>query len=80
MWLKMKKVIKKFKSCRLKIFYKGLLFASISVIALLLCLHSISSNNSTQTDVLLPFLLAILSLFMGFAAMFHDNIANDRGI
>lgn len=69
----MKRIVHKFRISKFKRFTEGMLFAIISVIALVLCITDISDIATTQLDIILPFSIAIISLLLGFFAMFHNN-------
>jgi uncharacterized membrane protein YtjA (UPF0391 family) len=51
----------------------GMMFALISSIALILCLSDISHSTASQTEVILPFFIAIVSLLLGLFTMLHDK-------
>lgn len=69
----MKKIVHKYRKSKFKRFTEGMLFAIISVIALTLCLTDISDIATSQIDIILPFCIAIISLLLGFNAMFRKN-------
>lgn len=75
----MKKYISKIRSSKFKRFAEGFLFAVISVIALLLCQSAIY-NNQKQLIVLTYYAIAVLSMAMGFVAMFSKPAKNSRNI
>jgi hypothetical protein len=72
----MKKNVRKFRAKKYKRFTSGLLFAIISIIALILCLFEISDHAGSLFDIILPFGIAIISMLMGFISMFHENEAS----
>ncbi|MGB4659666.1 MAG: hypothetical protein WBI07_10820 [Mobilitalea sp.] len=69
----MKKIVKRYQISKFNRFTNGLIFAVIAIIALSLCLIDIVNNNSSQTAVILPFGIAIISMLFGFYAMFRNN-------
>jgi len=68
----MKKVFNKYKLSKYKRFTNGLLFAVISTIALLLCITDLSQSTS-QAEIILPFTIAIISMFLGLFSMFRNS-------
>lgn len=69
----MRKVVYRYKISKFKRCMNGMMFALISIIALILCMSDISHSTSTQLEVILPFFIAIVSMFMGLFTMLHDN-------
>jgi len=69
----MKRFVHRYRISKFKRFTNGLLFAMISLIALSLCLVGIYISGATQRDIILPFVIGMLSLFMGIVAMFHNS-------
>jgi hypothetical protein len=49
----------------------GLIFAIISIIALTLCVLNILDN--TNTHIILPFLIGVISMTLGFCTMFWER-------
>lgn len=72
----MKKIIHRLRISKFKRFAEGLLFAIISIVALILCL-SISNTNS-QFLVTLTFVISMVSMLMGLVSMFHKD-QNQKG-
>lgn len=69
----MKKFIQKYRFSKYKRFTSGLLFAVIALIALYLCICDIYNQVVSGGEIILPFVVAILSMSLGFLAMFHKN-------
>ncbi|MDF2943726.1 MAG: hypothetical protein K0S01_2584 [Herbinix sp.] len=69
----MKKIVYKYKISKFKRFTSGLLFAIISTIALTLCLTDIPQPSASQAEIILPFMIAIISMFLGLFSMFRDG-------
>lgn len=69
----MKKIFNKYKISKFKRFTNGLLFAVISTIALLLCITDLSQQSTSQVEIILPFTIAIISMFLGLFSMFRNN-------
>ncbi len=67
----MKQMVYRYRFSKFKCFLNGLLFAVISMIALLLCLSDIS--KAADSEVILPFFVAIISMLLGIISMLHDN-------
>ena len=67
----MKRMVYRYRFSKFKCFLNGLIFAVISIAALLLCLSDIAS--STDREVILPFFIAIISMLLGLVSMFHDT-------
>jgi phosphomevalonate kinase len=70
----MKRIIFKYRSSKYRRFTGGLIFAVIAVIALALCQLSIIDNQEQMT-VVIYFCIAVISMLMGFVAMFRDSKA-----
>jgi choline-glycine betaine transporter len=69
----MRRIVYRYRISKFKRFTNGLLFALISVAALMLCLTDISNPATAQVEIILPFSVAILSMLMGFITMFRNN-------
>jgi len=75
----MKKIVYKYQISKFRRFTTGLLFAGITMIALILCIVNISDPSVGKTEVILPFIIAIASIIMGSFSMFRDNeITKDK--
>lgn len=70
----MKKLINRYQISKFKCFINGLLFAIIALIAIRLCMIEIWDRNINKADILIPFIIAVVSIVMGFISMFHTNI------
>ena len=68
----MKRIVNRYRISKFKRFMSGMLFATISTIALL-CIGDISNYPTSRVEVLLPFTIAIISILMGFVTMFHQS-------
>ncbi|MDF2539348.1 MAG: hypothetical protein K0S76_2369 [Herbinix sp.] len=69
----MKRIVQKYRICKFKRITDGLVFAVISVIALTLCLTDILDHTTSLYDIILPFVVAVISMLMGFVVMFREN-------
>lgn len=69
----MKNIVYKYRISKFKRFTSGLLFAIIAIIALILCLVDISNNSTKQVEIILPFVIAIISMTLGLLSMFGNN-------
>jgi uncharacterized membrane protein YtjA (UPF0391 family) len=67
----MKRMVYRYRFSKFRCFLNGLIFAVISMIALLLCLSDIS--KAAGSEVILPFFIAIISMLLGIVSMFRDN-------
>lgn len=74
----MLRIINKLRYSKYKRFIEGLLFALISMITIILCVLAITDKSATDSDVILPFILSIISLLTGFVVMFHDSEQGNR--
>ncbi|WP_197661703.1 hypothetical protein [Mobilitalea sibirica] len=70
--VKMKKLVLKYRISKFKCFANGLLFAGITLIALILCVSDLTNNTSSK-HAMFPFMIAIISLLMGFVTMFYHR-------
>ncbi len=69
----MKKMVNRYKISKFNRFMNGLVFGIISVIALLLCLSSITVYQSAGTGGILWFFISICSMLMGLFCMFKTK-------
>ncbi len=76
----MKKMVNKYRISKFHRFMNGLVFGIISVIALLLCLSSISGYKSTDATVILWFLISICSMLLGLFSMFRTKEGQKAGL
>lgn len=74
----MKKLINKYQISKYKCFINGLIFASIALIAITLCILRISNHSMNKIEIILPFCIAITSISMGCVSMFHNNISANK--
>lgn len=74
----MKKIVYKYQVSKYRRFTNGLLFASITLAALVLCLIDIFDHSIDKADIILPFCIAIISMTLGFISMFGDNGVPER--
>jgi predicted tellurium resistance membrane protein TerC len=58
----------------------GLLFAVIAMIALTLCINEIFNPTLSQTALILPFGIAVVSVMLGLISMFHTGEASKEKI
>lgn len=68
-----KKMIHIYFVSKYKYFSRGLLFAIISLIALVLCLVCIFEQTNSKLNILFTFGIALLSMIMGLVSMFYKN-------
>ena len=66
----MQSYLNKFKLSKYRIFVKGLFFAIVALVALILCVFSLMDKTSSIYLVLFHFTIVLLSMFMGFITMF----------
>lgn len=69
----MRKIVKRYRFSKFKRFMNGLLFAIISIISLILCITDLADQTATSMEIMLPFIIAILSLLLGFVTMFRQS-------
>lgn len=69
----MRRMVKKYKFSKFKCFLNGLIFASISLISLLLCMSEITVYSAEPAEVIPPFFIAIISMLLGLFSMFYNN-------
>ena len=69
----MKRMIQKYRFSKYKRFTNGLLFAVISMTALYLCISDIYGKTENSFEIMFPFVVALISMFLGFLTMFHSN-------
>ncbi|HBI72207.1 MAG TPA: hypothetical protein DDY59_03345 [Lachnospiraceae bacterium] len=69
----MKRMIQKYRFSKYKRFTNGLLFAVISMTALYLCISDIYNKTASSFEIMFPFVVALISMFLGFLTMFHSN-------
>ena len=67
----MKKFIYRYRKNKFKRFLDGLMFAVISIISLTICYTYITDYTASLVKIILFFIIALLSLLLGFASMFH---------
>ncbi len=71
---RMKKMMTRYRCSKYRSFTGGLLFALISCVALLLCFSGLKGYQNTGINhILLPFIIAIISMILGFVTMFHHS-------
>lgn len=68
----MKSMVYRYRFSKFKRFTNGLLFAVISIVALILCVMDISGNTASRVKAILPFTIASISMLMGFVTMFYQ--------
>ena len=76
----MKKMVNRYRISKFHRFMNGLVFGIISVIALLLCLSSITVYQSSDTNVILWFLISICSMLLGLFSMFRTKEGQKAGV
>jgi|GEM_PF-1418939 len=69
----MSKLIKQYRISKYKHLVGGLLFAIISMIAIIFSIYAIINHVASETSIILSFFISVISLFMGFIAMFYNN-------
>lgn len=69
----MKRMVYRYKFSKFKRFTNGLIFAVISIVALLLCLSDISQYSASESGGILPFFIAIISMLLGLVTMLRDK-------
>lgn len=68
----MRRIVNQFKISKFKRITEGLIFAVISCISIILCLLYISNSKATNMEIFVPFIIALISLLLGFVTMFRD--------
>jgi hypothetical protein len=76
----MRKIILKYRVSKYRRITRGLLFAVISFAALSLCIFYSLDNASSELKIFLPFIIAIISMFLGFLSMFYHYSASPSKI
>ncbi|MBB2183043.1 hypothetical protein H0486_09145 [Lachnospiraceae bacterium MD1] len=66
----MKRLIRSNHIRKFKVLLGGLLYALISIVALILCLSEMTKYSSPQPEILLPFGVAMISMILGIHSMF----------
>lgn len=75
----MRRMVKKYKISKFKCFMNGMIFASISLISLILCMSEITVYSAEPSEVILPFFIAIISMLLGLFSMFYNkNISKEK--
>lgn len=75
----MRRMVKKYKISKFKCFMNGMIFASISLISLILCVSEITVYSAEPSEVILPFFIAIISMLLGLFSMFYNkNISKEK--
>jgi len=75
----MRRMVKKYKFSKFKCFMNGMIFASISLISLILCMSEITVYSAEPSEVILPFFIAIISMLLGLFSMFYNkNIGKEK--
>ncbi len=69
----MKRMVYRYKISKFKRCMNGTIFGVISIIALVLCLSDLSQHSSTESEVVLPFFIAIVSMLLGLFTMLRDQ-------
>lgn len=69
----MKKIVIRYRCSKYRSFTGGLLFALISCVALLLCFSGLEKYQDTGMRILVPFIVAIISMVLGFVTMFRRS-------
>ena len=69
----MRRMVYRYKVSKFKRCMNGTIFGLISIMALALCLSEISRYSSTETEVILPFFIAIFSMALGLFSMLRDQ-------
>lgn len=76
----MKRIVYRYRISKFKRFMNGLVFAIISVIALILCFIGITDQAAARSEIILPFGIAIISMLMGFVTMFKEPQESNQKI
>ncbi len=69
----MRRLVQKYRFSKFRCFLSGLVYASISAIALMLCLTYIYTQGEERVMISLTFAIAITSLLLGLVSMFGEN-------
>jgi hypothetical protein len=65
----MGKIVKKYRFSKFKRFADGLMFALISSVAIWLCINGMSDYPDARSEIILPFIVAVISMILGFVTM-----------
>ncbi len=65
----MGRIVKRYRFSRYNRFLNGLLFAMVASVALWLCVTGISEYPNSRLEILLPFIVAVISMILGFVTM-----------
>lgn len=73
----MMKLIHRCDKSKYRCFLSGLLFACISVAALIFCIMAIKGKHMSGPEIMLPFGIAVLSMLIGVFTMYdmERNVA-----
>lgn len=66
----MRKIINRYGKRKYSCFISGLLFACISLAALIFCIIAIRGKNMSGFEIILPFGIAVLSMITGVFTMY----------
>lgn len=69
----MKRMVYRYKISKFNRFMNGMVFALISMIALILCMSDITQSSANESGFILPFFIAIVSLLLGLFTMLRDK-------
>ena len=68
----MRKFINKYRVSKYNRFLNGMIFALITVVALIMCLAGMTEQSQISADTILAFAIAIISILMGMFSMFRN--------
>ncbi|MDF2486530.1 MAG: hypothetical protein K0R46_2698 [Herbinix sp.] len=69
----MKRMVYRYKISKFNRFMNGMVFALISMIALILCMSDITQSSANESGVIFPFFISIVSLSLGLFTMLRDK-------
>ena len=75
----MRKMVNRYKISKFKCFMNGLTFALISLTAVALCFYELSVYSDGESQALLTFFIAMISMLLGLFTMFRKkNIHKEK--
>jgi hypothetical protein len=74
----MRRMVKRYKFSKFKCFFNGMIFACISMLALLLCMSGITVSSKEPSEIILPFFISMISMLLGLYSMFYHKDIRKR--
>jgi len=73
----MRNLMIRYKANKFRRFVNGLIFAMLSLVAIFLCVYFLKEKSATRLEIILPFVLSIISMLFGFVSMFKTVPGTD---